>query len=355
MSGEVQILRGSDLAEVVLNRPDRRNALNRTSMLTLREAFADLAADPEVAAVLLRGADGFFCSGLDLVEIDTADPPTHLWVAVHTALAALEVPVVVALTGGAINAGAALALSGDLLIVGQGAYVQIKEAEMGMTPPVNAAWLGLRYPASVGLQLALSCQRFSGERLQQLGVALDVVEDEAVVEHARGWQPGSRVSPRRCRADQDCSARRPRRTFAAVLGGRRPSPLIPGQLVTGTPPLRGFRVADFGSSSPAPPSGRSSRKWARASSRWSRWAVRSRAKPAATGEPWSAHTTGTSSGSPWTFATPSGYESPSVSSPIRRGDPEHAARDHAASSVGTRTRQRAQSPHGLSFGHRLRT
>lgn len=186
MSAPVLLERDGAVAEVVLNRPARKNALSPELMVALGEVLGDLARDPSVGAVLVRGADGFFCSGLDLKEISTANPPTPLWIAAHSALASIDAPVVAALTGGAINAGAALALACDLLVVGEQAYLQVKEAEMGMTPPVNAAWLAMRYPAAVGLQLALSCRRFPGPELQRLGIALDVVPDDDVVDHARG-------------------------------------------------------------------------------------------------------------------------------------------------------------------------
>lgn len=185
MSAGVRIECDGGVAEVVLDRAERRNALTPAVMVALREGFEAIAEDQGVGALVIRGSEGFFCSGLDLKEIDFSRPLTDEWVGAHRALDALDVPVIAAVTGGAINAGAALALACDLLVVGESAYVQVKEAQMGMTPPVNAAWLGLRYPAAVGLQLALSCRRFTGPELHRLGIALDVVPDDRVEDHAR--------------------------------------------------------------------------------------------------------------------------------------------------------------------------
>lgn len=146
------------VAEVVLNRPHRRNALDTGAIAELTELLRALAERDDVAAVLLRGAAGFFCSGLDIKEIDVAEPPLAAWIALHEALAALPVPVIAALAGGAINAGAALALASDLLVAGDTAYLQINEAAMGLAAPVNAAWLTLRHPPAVAAQLLLSCR-----------------------------------------------------------------------------------------------------------------------------------------------------------------------------------------------------
>jgi enoyl-CoA hydratase/carnithine racemase len=180
----VLVERHGSVVEVVLNRPTRRNALTVAVMSSLTEVFSGLAAN-DADAILLRGADGFFCSGIDVDEIEPADLSIEPWIAVHDALSALDVPVIACVEGGAINAGAALVLGSDLIVAGKNAYLQIMEATMGLTPPVNAAWLALRYPPAIGSQLALSCRRFDGSDLLRMGIALDVVADDDVLGHAR--------------------------------------------------------------------------------------------------------------------------------------------------------------------------
>lgn len=71
------------------------------------------------------------------------------------------------------------------IVAGDTSYLQIMEAAIGMTPTVNAAWLAVRYPASVGLQLALSGHRFSGPDLYRLGVAMEEAPDSRALERAR--------------------------------------------------------------------------------------------------------------------------------------------------------------------------
>ena len=185
MSEFLMVERRGAVVEVVLNRPERRNAFSPETMRELARVLTGVAGETGLGVVILRGAGGFFSSGLDLKEIDLSSPPTDDWMAVHRALAELDLPVIAALTGGAVNAGAALALACDLMIVGENAYLQVKEAAMGMVPPVNIAWLATRQPMSVSAQLVLSCRRFSGADLHRLGVALDVVPDDQVVETAR--------------------------------------------------------------------------------------------------------------------------------------------------------------------------
>jgi len=64
-------------AEVVLDRPQRKNALTGPLAVQLKDAVIRLNGDEEIAAIVLRGEGGSFCSGIDLKELQ-ADPP-HPW------------------------------------------------------------------------------------------------------------------------------------------------------------------------------------------------------------------------------------------------------------------------------------
>ena len=64
-------------ADIVLNRPERRNAVTRSLASQLKAAIVEAANDVEVRAIVLRGAGGCFCSGMDLKAAgdDLADEP----------------------------------------------------------------------------------------------------------------------------------------------------------------------------------------------------------------------------------------------------------------------------------------
>jgi len=142
--------------------------------------------DPDVHAVLLCGAGGAFCSGLDLTEYNADPPPAWLATsgasvqAAHAALGACPHPVVVALERYAINGGAAFALAGDLIVCGREAWLQVGEARLGMNAPMNLAWLVARYPMATVLQVVLAGERLSGAELHRLGIAHEVVDDSNV-------------------------------------------------------------------------------------------------------------------------------------------------------------------------------
>lgn len=198
---EVVLSVDEGVATVVLNRPARKNAITGPMGDLLAEVFRDVAARDDVGAVLFHGADGGFCSGLDLKEYNADPPPVWLptaresLIGAHRAIFDCPVPIIGALEHFAINGGAAFALSCDLLVVGESAFLQVGEIRQGMAAPMNLAWLLARHPASVAEQLALTGRRFNGRDLHRLGVALDVVADDVVLEAARtlaaeiAWYP----------------------------------------------------------------------------------------------------------------------------------------------------------------------
>ncbi len=183
----IEIIRHANWAEVVLSRPERRNAVTGPLGEALCSAVEGLNADAACALILLRGAGGAFCSGLDLKEFQGDPEPEWLgrfpsiWRGVHRALFNCNKPVVVAMERFAINAGAALALAADLLVAGENSFLQIGEVQRGMAAPYNLAWLNLRYPEYLSAQLALVGRRYSAIELQNFGMVYQLVPDDEVL------------------------------------------------------------------------------------------------------------------------------------------------------------------------------
>jgi enoyl-CoA hydratase/carnithine racemase len=174
------------LATVELNRPHRRNAVTGPLLDELADAVNAAGADDSVQAMLLCGAGGAFCSGLDLGEYN-ADPPPE-WLATssrsaeaaHNALAGCPVPIVVALERYAINGGAAYALAGDVLITGETAWLQVGEMIQGLPAPMNLAWLSTRHSQAVAARIVYTGERIAGPALLAMSVAHSVVPDDEV-------------------------------------------------------------------------------------------------------------------------------------------------------------------------------
>lgn len=179
LDGIVSVRRHDGWAELILNRPERRNAIVFETVGLLSAALEDLAGD-DVRAVLLRGEGGVFCSGLDLQDTPAGAEFARAWAALHSALAAFPVALVGALEKAAVAGGASLALACDLLVVGHNAFLSVPEVEMGRPAPMNVAWLSYKYGAGLALQAVLSGRRYGAEALLGDGIAHEVVPADEV-------------------------------------------------------------------------------------------------------------------------------------------------------------------------------
>ena len=185
----VLVERSTDrVATVILNRPERRNALTGPLADQLGDTLEQLNEDESVSVIVIRGAGGAFCSGLDLKEFNLDPQPDWVatfgkkWQRVHRALFDSHAIVVGALERAAVNGGAALALACDFLIAGETAFLQVGEIQQGMAAPMNMAWLRLRYSEALAGRVALLGDRIVGSDLVTLGIAHESVPDSNVAE-----------------------------------------------------------------------------------------------------------------------------------------------------------------------------
>ncbi|MER5220131.1 enoyl-CoA hydratase/isomerase family protein [Streptomyces flaveus] len=189
----VRVVRHPDgVVELRLEDPGRGNALDLPTAEALRDATAEVSADPG-GAVLLRAAGAAFCVGGDLRAFAGRGEDTGAYVhavatAAHAAvrtLYELPVPVVTAVRGAAAGGGIGLALVGDIVLAARSARFRLAYTAMGLTPDCGATWL---LPRLVGPRLAtdlvLTNRVLTGDEAERLGLVSRVVEGGEVDEAA---------------------------------------------------------------------------------------------------------------------------------------------------------------------------
>ena len=147
MSTRLQISIENHVAEVVLNRPEKHNAVDMRMFDELAEAGKRLSAERSVRAVVLTGAGENFCAGIDVSifndpddAIDPAsmapqaDSDANRFQRAAYAWREIPVPVVCAIRGVAFGAGAQIALGADLRYAAPDAKLSIMEIRWGLIP-----------------------------------------------------------------------------------------------------------------------------------------------------------------------------------------------------------------------------
>jgi methylglutaconyl-CoA hydratase len=168
------------VAEIILDRPDKRNALTPDMLRELVRAAEQCNVDDDVRAIVLRGEGRVFCAGfdLDLCRDDQSVLPALLreLSAAVRALRRARIPVVCAAHGGAIAGGCALLGGADIVVTDMRAKLGYPVTRLGISPAVTTPALCANVTGSGARRLLLAPSLVDGEAAQRLGMAHLVVE-----------------------------------------------------------------------------------------------------------------------------------------------------------------------------------
>lgn len=154
MQGQViQLQHNPPVAEILLNRPDKLNAINMAWIAELNEAVDLVADDSRIKLVLIRGAGRSFCAGLDLDMMAAEGMPSGFYEGQERAFHRLETMdklVVAAIHGHCLGGGVQLAISCDFRVCSTDAVLALPAANEGLFPGMAP----YRLPRLVGLAFA---------------------------------------------------------------------------------------------------------------------------------------------------------------------------------------------------------
>ncbi|MGZ4142371.1 MAG: enoyl-CoA hydratase/isomerase family protein [Actinomycetota bacterium] len=171
--------RDGPVATVMLNRPEKRNALSRALRAEIARVFGELAGDDSVSVVILTGAGSVFCAGFDLSEFDqSGDVAAHFTeddnpVVFHTALGTFDKPIVGAINGPALAGGFDIACQCDVRIAAETAVFGHPEIKFGA--PTMFTQLSYIVGGGVARELALSGRRIDAAEALRIGLVSSVV------------------------------------------------------------------------------------------------------------------------------------------------------------------------------------
>lgn len=180
--------RDGDVAVIRLNNPRALNALSKRMGEELHEALDRAGA--EARAVVLGSHGRAFSAGVNLAagDIDITDPERDtgrllgtLFNPLVRRMRDLPVPLVTAVRGAAAGVGCSIALMGDVIVAGRGAYFLQAFCNIGLVPDGGSAWLLARAIGRVrAMELMLFGERYPADQAFEAGLVTRLVDDDEV-------------------------------------------------------------------------------------------------------------------------------------------------------------------------------
>jgi enoyl-CoA hydratase len=190
MSIEYECSDGTALIRI--SRPEKLNALTLSMYRDLGEAFISARDDARVKVVVLTGSgDRAFCVGADLKESIPALANNSIdisaWDDAHMKHTEMYKPVISAINGLCLGGGFEIMLATDIRVGSRDAQFSLPEPGIGIVPAGGTLVRLTRQIAYAhAMEIFLTADRFSAERLLSMGVLNEVVEREALMGHAHG-------------------------------------------------------------------------------------------------------------------------------------------------------------------------
>jgi methylglutaconyl-CoA hydratase len=170
------------IVTIVLNRPERSNAVDQRMLDELAKELSARDADDSTRIVVLRGAGKHFCAGADLgtrAPAQAASPVVSL-IDVLAALDRLTKPTVAVVHGAAVGGGAAIAACCDIVLTTESAFFSIPEVRVGMAPLGVAPFLMRAMGQRSFRRYGLTGERIGASEALRIGLAHEVLGAEKI-------------------------------------------------------------------------------------------------------------------------------------------------------------------------------
>lgn len=179
----LQITQRDTVAFITLNRPERLNSFDMKLGHELYEVLQQVANNPEVRLIVLRGTGKGFCGGGDVKEMHAAKDKSRflrdLTRAIHRCvieIRTMEKPVIAAVNGAAFGAGLSLALACDMIIAVKEAKLSTAFIGIGLAPGCGTQFVTKTLGYQRACEYILTSKTFTAEEGYQLGLINRVVE-----------------------------------------------------------------------------------------------------------------------------------------------------------------------------------
>ena len=173
---------------VRLNRPKAYNALNRTIVTQVMDAFAGYDAEDGIGAIVITGNERAFASGADIKEMVEASPIDMLQrghIAPFDRILTIQKPVIAAVSGWCLGGGNELAMSCDMIVASETARFGQPEINLGVIPGAGGTQrLTRAVGKAIAMEMVLNNRTLTAEEALTFGLVNRVVPVERYLEEA---------------------------------------------------------------------------------------------------------------------------------------------------------------------------
>jgi enoyl-CoA hydratase len=177
MADAVLVTVDDGIAVVTINRPEARNAVNGAVARGIAGAVEELDSSSDVRVLVLTGAGGSFCAGMDLKGFLAGDVPSAAGRGFGGIVERPPLkPVIAAVEGYALAGGFELALACDLIVASEAAKFGLPEVRRGLVAGAGGLLrLPRRIPYHLAMEIALTGEHYPAERLHAAGLVSRLV------------------------------------------------------------------------------------------------------------------------------------------------------------------------------------
>jgi methylglutaconyl-CoA hydratase len=185
----------NQIANITLNRPEKRNALKDALINSLKDALKKADKDENLRAIVIRGGGKDFCSGADLSalqKIAESDVLENLSDAenlmeLYAMIRKIKVPVIAAVNGRALAGGCGLATACDIVLANESARFGYPEVKIGFVPAMVMAILRRNLSEKKSFELITQGFEFSATEAEKFGLINRVFADETFDEDVKNY------------------------------------------------------------------------------------------------------------------------------------------------------------------------
>ena len=204
----VEVKVHENVATILMDRSNQRNALNPRMIEDLQTAFSDVHQEKRAKSVVLAGSGEHFCAGLDLQvmnEIATlppADAATQWYSSWGQFTELIEQmlrfpkPIIAAVDGSALGAGLAIALAADIVVASKTAEFGSVAVRRGLVAGATTALIAFRFGSAIAARMSLTGQPIDANEAYRLGMCTEPVESNQIWVAATDWASRCSDAPR---------------------------------------------------------------------------------------------------------------------------------------------------------------